>query len=127
MVLAYLTVGERIWEHLRSLHLDDYDAKESWPPEATQDGIASAVGISRAHVSLELTKLVARGRVLALRAHVLNKRSVRRVYRAVENPVILLSNEQGQDLQAVPGQIVELKVVVMRCAHCGNQNRVVLT
>jgi ATP/maltotriose-dependent transcriptional regulator MalT len=46
----------------------------------TQDGIASALSISRAHVALELKRLRTSGRIEERMAHVANARSRRKVY-----------------------------------------------
>lgn len=46
----------------------------------TQDGIAAALSLSRAHVALELKRLRAAGRVEERMAHVANARSRRKVY-----------------------------------------------
>ncbi|HEX9339770.1 MAG TPA: hypothetical protein VF992_01170 [Thermoplasmata archaeon] len=46
----------------------------------TQDGIAAALAISRAHVALELKRLTSTGKVAQRMAHVANARSRRKVY-----------------------------------------------
>lgn len=73
-----VTVGERIVVHLSGFlrHLDAYEV----PPEMTQDGIGAALGISRAHVALELKRLKAAGKVEERMAHVANARTRRKVY-----------------------------------------------
>lgn len=56
-----ITVKDRIL-----LHLLDYWGhmpRGEWPPELTQDGIASVVGISRSHVAVTLPDLVESGQV----------------------------------------------------------------
>ena len=50
------------------------------PPEMTQDGIGSALGISRAHVALELKRLRAAGKVEERMAHVATAKTRRKVY-----------------------------------------------
>ena len=69
-----VTVGERIVVHLSGFlrHVDAYEV----PPEMTQDGIGAALGISRAHVALELKRLKAAGKVEERMAHVATARSV---------------------------------------------------
>jgi len=71
-------VGERILVHLSGFlrHADAYEC----PAEMTQDGIAAALSISRAHVALELKRLRTSGRVQERMAHVANARSRRKVY-----------------------------------------------
>ena len=55
-----VTVGERILVHLSGFlrHVDAYEC----PVDMTQDGIAAALSISRAHVALELKRLRSTGR-----------------------------------------------------------------
>ncbi len=50
------------------------------PPEMTQDGIGSALGISRAHVALELKRLREAGKVEERMAHVATAKTRRKVY-----------------------------------------------
>jgi len=76
--LPAVTVGERILVHLSGFlrHVDAYEC----PVEMTQDGIAAALSLSRAHVALELKRLKTTGRVEERMAHVANARSRRKVY-----------------------------------------------
>lgn len=76
--LPGVTVGERILVHLFGF-LRLADAYEC-PVEMTQDGIASALSISRAHVALELKRLRTTAKVEERMAHVANARSRRKVY-----------------------------------------------
>src|SRR3989441_429045 len=73
-----VTVGERILVHLSGFlrHADSYEC----PVEMTQDGIAAALLLSRAHVALELKRLKSTGKVQERMAHVANARSRRKVY-----------------------------------------------
>ena len=73
-----VTVGERILVHLSGFlrHADAYEC----PVEMTQDGIAAALALSRAHVALELKRLKSTGKVGERMAHVTNARSRRKVY-----------------------------------------------
>ncbi len=72
------TVGERIVVHLSGFlrHADAFEV----PLEMTQDGIGSALGISRAHVALELKRLRSAGKVEERMAHVAAARTRRKVY-----------------------------------------------
>ena len=72
-----VTVGERILVHLSGFlrHADSYEC----PVEMTQDGIANALLLSRAHVALELKRLKSTGKVQERMAHVANARSRRKV------------------------------------------------
>ena len=72
------TVGERIVVHLSGFlrYADGYEV----PPDMTQDGIGGALGISRAHVALELRRLQDAGRVEERMAHVTGARTRRKVY-----------------------------------------------
>jgi len=76
--LTGVTVGERILVHLSGFlrHADAYEC----PIEMTQDGIATSLALSRAHVALELKRLKTTGRVQERMAHVANARSRRKVY-----------------------------------------------
>ena len=73
-----ITVGERIILHLSafSRYQDDYDV----PFDVSQDGIASAVRISRAHAAIELKKLRESGDVLERLAHIRRGKTRRKVY-----------------------------------------------
>ncbi len=73
-----LTVGERILFHLLQYtkYLDSFDV----PIDITQDGIAAALRISRAHVALELKKLKNAGEVKERLSHVKRGRTKRKVY-----------------------------------------------
>ena len=76
--MSPVTVGERVLVHL-SWYLRYSDAFEC-PRETTQDGIAGALGISRAHAALELKRLKTSVRVEERMAHVAGARSRRKVY-----------------------------------------------
>ena len=76
--MSPVTVGERVLVHL-SWYLRYSDAFEC-PRETTQDGIAAALGISRAHAALELKRLKTSARVEERMAHVAGARSRRKVY-----------------------------------------------
>lgn len=73
-----LTVGERILFHLLQYtkYLDSFDV----PIDITQDGIAAALRISRAHAALELKKLKNAGEVKERLSHVKRGRTKRKVY-----------------------------------------------
>lgn len=73
-----LTVGERILFHLLQYtkYLDSFDV----PIDITQDGIAAALRISRAHAALELKKLKNAGKVKERPSHVKRGRTKRKVY-----------------------------------------------
>lgn len=75
---ATLTVGERIILHLAqySKHIDSYDA----PLDVSQDGIAAALRISRAHAAIELKKLKDGGEVLEKLVHIKRGKTKRKVY-----------------------------------------------
>ena len=76
--MSSVTVGERVLVHLSGFlrHADAYEC----PVEMTQDGIAAALALSRAHVALELKRLKTAGRVQERMAHVAHARSRRKVY-----------------------------------------------
>ena len=74
---SVLTVGERIL-----LHLSRYRWTSAAAPfELTQDGIAQAIGRTRAHVAIELRKLVDQGLVdQPVSAHIVGGTMKRLVY-----------------------------------------------
>ncbi len=73
-----LTVGERIVLHLAqySKYLDSYDA----PLDISQDGIAAALRISRAHAAIELKKLKDTAEVVEKLVHIKKGKTKRKVY-----------------------------------------------
>jgi len=73
-----LTVGERIMLHLArfSKYQDDYDV----PLDVSQDGISSALRISRAHAAIELKKLKNGEDVTERLAHIRKGKNRRKVY-----------------------------------------------
>ena len=73
-----LTVGERIVLHLS--HYGKYMDAYEVPMDICQDGIARALGISRAHATLELKKLKSRNKVVEKRVHIKKGRTRRKVY-----------------------------------------------
>lgn len=119
------TVGRRIIEHLTPLRTHELGPMDPWPPEATQDGIAAALGITRSHAALELGRLQGWGFVDFRLAHVRGAARRRRVYRANPNPYTVV-NGAGTPLPIVPGAVATLKVVVFRCPSCGTQAKVAL-
>ncbi len=120
------TIGEQIRQYLGGLPTKNLTERDTWPPEATQDGIAEGLGIARAHACLELKKLEARGLVERIQAHVREARNRRLVYRVAHGPLVRVYTEEGKSLPLVPGHIVEIKVVTLRCPHCGQAARVAL-
>jgi hypothetical protein len=68
-VNATVTVAEAVLIHLNRFDTV-YPEKFHAPFRLTQDGIASAVGISRAHSSLEIKKLIASGSAERMKVHV---------------------------------------------------------
>jgi len=77
-MVAELTVGERIIIHLSHFTKleDSFDA----PIDITQDGIAAALRISRAHAALELKKLKESKEVTERLSHIKKGRTKRKVY-----------------------------------------------
>ncbi|HSV41872.1 MAG TPA: tetratricopeptide repeat protein [Methanomassiliicoccales archaeon] len=78
-----VTIGERILLHLAqySKHHDDFDA----PMDVSQDGIAEALRISRAHAAIELKKLKESGEVVERLAHIRRGPTKRKVYFLTES------------------------------------------
>ncbi len=73
-----LTVGERIVLQLAQYtkFIDSYDA----PLDVSQDGIAAALRISRAHAAIELKKLKETGEVVEKLVHIKRGKTKRKVY-----------------------------------------------
>ena len=102
-----LTVGERIILHLAqySKYLDSYDA----PLDISQDGIAAALRISRAHAAIELKKLKDTGEVVEKLVHIKRGKTKRKVYflsspgeeRGRQDPPV--RGERGHRHPTVPG------------------------
>ncbi len=124
--LVRLTWSEQILEHLRGLPLDGLGPMDAWPYATTQDGIGQSLGIARAHVSLELQKLMARERVEAVHAHVGQLTRKRKCYRPTPEGFVRVTNPDGREYPMVPGEMVRVRVVLMRCHRCGSRNRVAL-
>lgn len=74
------TIRERILLHLDRFKMINEDEVYNLPFDLTQDGIASSVGISRAHSSLELKKLRQAGKVKENQVHVIGSGIRRKVY-----------------------------------------------
>ncbi len=105
--------------------VDDLVPMDAWPYGATQDGIAQAIGISRAHAAVELKRQRGVGRIQELVAHVEGGKNRRKVYRVNPNPMTV-SDEAGRSLPIVQGDLTTLKVIVFRCPHCSKIARVAL-
>ena len=121
-----ITVGERIVEYLEQLPIDELTARDVWPRDATQDGVAAAVGIGRAHVALEMKRLEAKGLVENLLAHVKDAKVRRHVYRAVDESRHAVYTPSGERMPLARAQVRNMEVVVLRCPRCGRESRVAL-
>ncbi len=124
--LGKLTWSERILEHLQGLALNGLGPMDTWPFAATQDGIAHDLGIARAHVSLEVRKLIARQKVEVVHSHIADLTRRRGCYRPIREDIVGLTYDDGRQYPVVPGEVVRVRVVLMHCAHCGARNRVAL-
>jgi hypothetical protein len=113
------TVGERIVDHLRSVpKVDAFTSRDVWPRATTQGGIAEAIGISRAHVALELKRLEAKGQVVRMLAHV--ERAPRRyaVYRPGNGTVLDVSDRDGRVLHYAVATVRTMPFATFRCPSC---------
>ena len=128
MVQLLKTVGETIVEYLEQLPVENLTAQDVWPPDATQDGIAAAIGRSRAHVALELKRLRAKRLVeVVATVHVKGGKLRRKVYRAVDPAQhAMYAREGGERIPLVRGELRSIDVVILRCPSCGHQSRVAL-
>ncbi len=120
------TVGERILEFLDQLPVDELTTRDTWPADATQDGIAAAVGISRAHVALEMKRLMGKRLVEGLHAHVNGNGARRKVYRAIDERRYAVFTEQGERIPLVHAVARDIRVVYLRCPSCGKESRVAI-
>jgi len=96
------TIGERIVVHL-SQYLriqDEYVV----PPAMAQTGIAETLGLSRAHVAIELRRQMEAGRIEVRVAHVTGAPTRRKVYRLTPKGVHIAESVRSRAL----GRTVEL-------------------
>ena len=78
MAIPNVTIGEQIMVHL-SQYIRQQD-NFVCPPGMSQGGIATSLGISRAHAAIELKRAMDAGRVTVRIAHVTGASSRRKVY-----------------------------------------------
>ena len=121
-----LRVGDRIVNHLKGLRLETLTAEDVWPKEATQDGIALAVRKTRAHISLELRRLEAGGRVIRFLAHVKDIGPRRLVYRPGNATVVEMMEESGTTHRFAVGRVQSVRTATILCPGCGKSIRVLL-
>lgn len=121
-----ITVGERIVEYLEQLPVDELTARDVWPWDATQDGIAAAIGVSRAHIALEIKRLKGKRLVEETIAHVKAGKIRRHVYRAIDAERHAVFTPQGERMPLVRADVLDLRVAVLRCPACGRESRVAL-
>lgn len=113
-----MTVGERVRDHLAGLKLAELTDRDVWPEEATQDGVARVVGISRSHASLELRRLAQHGQVRSFRAHVPGGKVRRLVYRVEEVPPVRVVVGNGSGYYVNDAKAHDALVVDVRCPRC---------
>lgn len=77
--MTLLSVGQRVIVHLENYTQNKIDYY-NMPWEITQDGIASALRITRAHASIELKKLKVAGKCEERQVHVKGVKMIRKVY-----------------------------------------------
>lgn len=80
VIMEHATIRERILLHLGRFKMVNEEEVYNLPFDLTQDGIAAALGISRAHSSLELKKLRVAGKVRENQVHVIGSGIRRKVY-----------------------------------------------
>lgn len=118
------TVGETIVEYLEQLPVDELTDRDVWPFDATQDGIAQALGKSRAHVALEIKRLKGRGLVDEARCHVKGVGARRKVYRISAS--LQVYEPGGTPMPMTKGELRTIHVVQFRCPRCGSAANVAL-
>ena len=79
-IMTNLSVKQRMVVHLERYKSVNPNEEYNLPWEMTQDGIATALLISRAHTSIELKNLRDKGLVMEWLAHVRGGRNKRKVY-----------------------------------------------
>ncbi len=121
-----MTVGERIADYREQLPTDELTTKDVWPWDATQDGIAAALGLSRAYVALELNRLGARRLVEGTLAHVAGTRTRRKVYRTIDERRYAMYTPEGERTPLVRATVREMRIAFLRCPACGKEARVAL-
>lgn len=75
----HVTIAQKIILHLMRFNMVHEDCVNV-PFDLTQDGIAGVVGIKRAHVSVELKKLLKNGKLICWKSHMLGSSSKRLAY-----------------------------------------------
>lgn len=108
-----VTVKQRILLHLS--RFPGYGPEEDYtvPFDLTQDGIASVVGITRAHASIDLKKLVETDHIVAWQAHIKGSRTKRFVY-AIQ-PKGALEAASIKETVEKAGMTVEALLDMKRC------------
>ena len=96
MAIPNVTIGERIIVHLAQYvrHQEEFVC----PPGMSQGGIATALGISRAHAAIELRRAMDAGRVTVRIAHVTGAPSRRKVYALTPKGKGLADSVRGRAL-----------------------------
>ena len=120
------TVGERIVAYLEQLPVGELTTKDPWPVDATQDGIAAALGMSRAHVALELKRLLGKRLVETTKVHVQPDGTRRKVYRALDERRHAVYTPEGERIPLARASVRPMQVVFLRCPSCGKEARVAL-
>ena len=121
-----ITIGERIVACLEGLPVGELTTKDPWPVDATQDGIAAALGMSRAHVALELKRLLGKRLVETTKAHVQPDGTRRKVYRALDERRHAVYTPEGERIPLARASVRPKQVVFLRCPSCGKEARVAL-
>lgn len=78
--MSRVTIRQRVLLHLLRFSFDGDENRLSVPFDVTQDGIATVVGITRAHVSLVLRKELEKGNIRTWSAHTAGNHSKRLAY-----------------------------------------------
>lgn len=98
--MNHITVKDRVMAHLMRYNHVGYDVVLNAPAEITQDGIASAVGISRSHVSQILGDMLKRKEISYSVATIKNSQYAikRKTYHLTEYGK-LVYRRRAEDLQ----------------------------
>lgn len=113
-------VWEQIRDHLQAIPIAELTDRDVWPVGATQQGIATAVGVSRSHAALEMKRLEVKGEVRRFLVHVEGAPKRHLTYRWEKNGAVkVVSNGKDPIRVYMEGKVRNMHVVVARCPNCG--------
>jgi hypothetical protein len=120
-----LTVWERIRDHLEGMRdrtgqLTDRDV---WPIEATEDGIAEAVQVSRSHAAIEIRRLEMENKLRRFLVHVDGGKRRRVCFRWEQTDRVQFTGNRGA---FTTGTFERLNAISISCPHCSTRIHAIL-